>query len=132
MTRRAQPEERAFSLVGMLAALAVVIVLFVFLYGRNANTPAPTRSGGPSTTLGQSLEKGKEVDCANNLSQIRLAIGMQMMNDPERPTAPASLQDLRREGISETMLRCPVSGQPYSYDPSHARVWCTTPGHEKF
>jgi hypothetical protein len=41
---------------------------------------------------------------------------------------PATLN----KGATAAICKCPVSGQPYSYDPQTGKVWCTTPGHEKF
>jgi len=30
------------------------------------------------------------------------------------------------------VMKCPVSGKPYVYDPKTGKVHCTTPGHEGF
>lgn len=124
--------ERGLSLISLLVTLVIIVVATIFLYGRTRNTPAPTREGGPTTVLGQGMEEGKEVDCANNLRQIRLAIGMQMMNDPENPTPPATLDAVRSEGIGASMLLCPVTQKPYQYYAPRGQVWCPTQGHEKF
>lgn len=123
--------QRGMALVGMLIAVVIIGVVFAFLYGKRAKTPAPTRPGGPQTTIGQSLEKGTEVACMNNLKQIRTAISMAKMSDPD-DKPPADLQALKSEGITSDMLACPVTHQPYQYNPATGQVWCTTPGHEKF
>jgi hypothetical protein len=120
------------ALVGILIAVAIIAVAIVFLYGNKAKTPAPTRPGGPTTTLGQSMEKGTEVACMNNLRQIRAAISMEKLSDPESAAPPPNLTVLKRDGVTQDMLSCPVTHQPYQYNPATGQVWCTTPGHEKF
>jgi hypothetical protein len=44
-------------------------------------------------------------------------------------TYPASLNEL---GLPASMLVCPVSQQPYQYDPTTGQVRCTTPGHTRY
>jgi hypothetical protein len=124
--------QRGLALVGLLIAVALIAVAVVVIYGRKPSTPPPTRPGGPTTTLGQSMEKGTEVACMNNLRQIRDAISMERLNDPNNAAPPPNLQALQKDGISPTMLACPVTHQPYRYDPATGRVACVTPGHEKF
>ena len=43
---------------------------------------------------------------------------------------PASLNELN--GIPREMLVCPVSKQPYVYDPRTGRVGCIYPPHRGF
>ncbi len=120
-------------MLSVLAALVIIAVLFAFLYGRGfRNNTTATRPGGPTTTVGMGLESGRAVDCSNNLSQIRYAIGLERMNDPDTATLPPNLEVLSRNGISPQMRKCPVSNQPYQYDPRTGKVWCPTPGHERF
>ena len=127
-----QQSRRGQSLIGMLAVLVIGVLIFVFAYGKSKNTPPPTRPGGPSTTLGQALESGSEVDCKNNLSQIRLAINMRKTAEPEEGASPATLQELSRDGISPSMLQCSVTRQAYRYDPTTGSVACPTPGHDRY
>jgi hypothetical protein len=44
-------------------------------------------------------------------------------------TYPASLNEL---GLPASMLVCPVSQQPYQYDPATGQVRCPTPGHMRY
>ena len=125
-------KQRGMALVGILIAVALIAVAVVFLYGKRAKTPAPTRPGGPQTTLGQSMEKGTEVACMNNLRQIRAAIDMEKLTDPESGGPPPNLAVLSRDGVTKDMLACPVTHQPYQYNPASGVVRCATPGHEKF
>ena len=78
------------------------------------------------------MEKGTAVACMNNLKQIRTAISMEKLSDPESGAPPPNLQALKRDGVTQDMLSCPVTHQPYQYNPATGQVWCTTPGHEKF
>lgn len=124
---------RGASLVGLLVVVLLIAVAGVFLYGRTEKSAArTTRPGGPTTQLGQSMEKGTEVECQNNLRQIRTAVSMARLNDAENSAPPASLEALRSEGISPTMLACPVTKQPYKYNPQTGQAWCPVPGHERF
>jgi hypothetical protein len=113
-------------------AVVIIAILFMLFYGKNSHTPPPTRPGGPTTTLGQSMEKGTEVACMNNLRLIRAAISMEKLSDPENTAPPPNLQVLRRDGISQDMVSCPVTHQAYQYNAATGQVWCVTPGHDKF
>jgi hypothetical protein len=126
---------RGLSLVGLLVSVAVVLVLFAVVYGtlgQRRPQPLPSRPGGPETRLGQSLEKGQEVACRNNLRQIRDALQMEA-DASEDGSRPASLGALAQKyALPGEMLACPVSRQPYQYDPASGTVRCATPGHGSF
>jgi prepilin-type N-terminal cleavage/methylation domain-containing protein len=78
---------------------------------------------GPQTVLGQALQKAESTNCLNNLQQLRQAIQLYVSDNG---TYPPSLEALNLPG----MLTCPVSGQPYRYDPSTGTVSCPT--HPKY
>jgi hypothetical protein len=115
-------------LIAVLLIAAGVVIYFKL----QKPEPAPKRPGGPTTALGQGLEKGTERDCQNNLQQIRYAITMQRDQGGEMGPPPATLQSLQSQGIGPQMLKCPVTQQPYQYNPQTGVVWCPTPGHEKY
>lgn len=126
---------RGLSLVGLLVGAAVILVLFAVVYGalrQQRPEPLPSRPGGPETRLGQSLEKGQEVACRNNLRQIRDALQMETdaAEDGGRPVSLAALAG--KYALPEEMLACPVTRQPYQYDAASGKVRCPTPGHEAF
>jgi hypothetical protein len=70
----------------------------------------------------------KDLECLNNLRQIRHAIAAYMAD--HNNSLPRSLKDLSQYGITSQMLRCPVGGEPYLYN--EGTVTCPHPGHEKF
>lgn len=114
-------------LVGVLVSIAIVALLvWLWLtYGVGARGVAGEVSA-PATRPTELRQQAESVECRNNLSQIRAAIQMRQTTEE---TYPASLNEL---GLPSEMLRCPVSGQPYAYDPNSGQVRCTTPGHEAY
>ena len=113
-----------FTIIEILVVVAIIVVLGSVLMrgylGGGSKTP-----GGPATPK----ERAQGVSCMNNLQQIRYAITMVQQTSEK---APASLADLTSSGISSSMMKCDVSGTSYGYDPAQGRVWCTTPGHERY
>ena len=117
---------RAFSLVEMLVVLVIVGVLAAFLlpnYLKGGKTPSGRRIESP-------IQRGHSVECMNNLQQIRQAHQMASMDEENHPR---TLADLRPQGISDRMTRCPVGSVSYVYQPGSQRVaTCPQPGHERF
>lgn len=118
-------------LVGILVSIAILGVLMaVWLYygtggssGSGASNPA---APPPVSRVGEVRQAAESVECRNNLSQIRAAIQMRTTTEE---TYPASLSEL---GLPPSLLGCPVSQQPYQYDPATGQVRCTTPGHMNY
>lgn len=118
---------RGSSLVGMLAAIVIVLILvMVWLY---YGTGKEEQGGSQPLTsrITQTQDAARSTECRNNLSQIRQSIQVQQAGAEE--TFPASLTELR---LPDTVLKCPVSGQLYPYDPSSGTVRCPTEGHMSF
>ncbi len=126
---------KAFALVELI----VVIVLIAIAAGVYFAWYSPKRAkqlkqavGGPptqvpgtaQTVLGRALQKGQSVECMNNLNQIRQAIQMYVIDNGAYPQSLAELN------LPANMLRCPVTGQAYQYDPSTGQVRC--PAHPKY
>lgn len=114
-----------FTIIEILVVVAILVILGKVLLSGYLGAGGSGKPGGAASPK----ERAQGVDCMNNLRQIRYAIDMDVQAD-EAP--PASLADLASSGISGRITQCPVSGQPYSYDPGQGRVWCTTPGHEGY
>ena len=88
---------------------------------------------GSSKTVGgrrveSPKERGQSAVCINNLQQIRASLTM-LQSAGDEEGRPKTLAELK---LPAEMLRCPVGGEPYQYDPATGRVWCTHPGHEQF
>jgi prepilin-type N-terminal cleavage/methylation domain-containing protein len=120
---RSDSKSRGYSLIEILVVLALVAILVGWL---------ATRYAGRGTTVGgktvlSPMQKGRAVDCANNLSQIALALQAAAIG-AEQP--PQDIREALRHGVTESMLRCPESHQPYRYDPATHLLSCPTPGHE--
>jgi hypothetical protein len=137
---RLRNKQGFWTLIGILLAAAIIVVLVVVMFGPNSKIgpegrlkQASEESGlDVQTQPGQSMvgavrDTGKEPVCRNNLQQIRAYLTIEQTQNDQYP---ATLED-RKIG-SGSILNCPVSNQPYSYDPGSGRVQCTTPGHEGF
>jgi len=109
---------RGSLLVEILVVVLIISVLAAVYLG------LIRRSGvtGPSTPKA-AIDKARGIECRNNLNQLRMLV---QMGISESGQPPAQLDPSTGIGA------CPISGQPYSYDPQTGRVWCTTPGHESF
>jgi prepilin-type N-terminal cleavage/methylation domain-containing protein len=112
---------RAFSLVEILVVVVIIMILAAIMLPRYLG--GAKDAAGKKTTSPMNAAKG--VDCANNLSQIRLAIQTQTLGDEENK--PKSLTELK--GMPASMFVCPVGKEPYQYDPATGQVRCVHPGH---
>jgi len=118
-------------LVGILVSIAILgVLMVVWLFygtgGASGNGASNPVAPPPASRVGEVRQAAESVECRNNLSQIRAAIQMRTTTDE---TYPASLSEL---GLPASMLVCPVSQQPYQYDPTTGQVRCTTPGHTRY
>jgi len=111
----------SFTLIGLLAAIVIIGILFVVLYGRGGG-PTGAGGGGAATTLGGAKDRAQDVLCQSNINQVRVALSIYQGNSGHYPP---SLEDLQG-GVA---LSCPVGGEPYQYDPTTGQVRCTHPGH---
>lgn len=129
------PHGKGFGLIELLVVVVLIAALagvyFVWFSPKRARalknavesgnpTQVPT---GPQTVLGQALQKGQSVECMNNLRQLRQAIQIYVADNG---TYPPNLQALNLPN----MIRCPVTGQPYQYDPKTGTVRC--PAHPNY
>jgi type II secretory pathway pseudopilin PulG len=115
------PRRRGQTLVGILIVLVILLALAAyFFYFR-----APKKGGPPEAIPKAAMNRAHDVECQNNLQQIRAAIQMAQMDGANPPDLPSL-------NLGENFLKCPVGGEPYRYDPQTAQVGCAHPGHEKF
>jgi type II secretory pathway pseudopilin PulG len=119
------------TLIELLVVTVIILVVIYLMYGTRTPPGAGvgstemTPGGGQATTAaGAALEQARSIECQQNLRSLRELIAAYRI---ENDQPPASLQELRAGVYS-----CPVSGNPYVYDPATGTVHCTTPGHERF
>ena len=118
---------QGFSLIEILVVLVILMILAAvlmprYLKGSKTDTGKPVESP---------MQRAHDVDCMNNLRQIRAAYQIATTGS-EDEQKPQTLADLRPQGISENMTRCPVGGEPYTYNPATGEVHCPHPGHDAF
>jgi hypothetical protein len=118
-----------WSLIELLI-VCLIIMAAVAWYLTSQQTVGAVAGGNPaaykSTTVpGVAKERAQGVVCQNNLQQIRTAISIYQSNSG---SLPPTLEDLNA-GVP---LKCPVGGEPYTYDPSTGQVHCTHPGHVQY
>ena len=116
----ALPWRRGFALIELVVAILIIALLAAVGYGL-------WRHGKPGekSIPKQAVEKAQGVDCQSMLQQVRASIQMATMDNEDKPP-PSIPPDM------QNYAKCPVSGQPYTYDPQTGTVKCTTPGHEAF
>ncbi len=121
--------QRGNSLVGILAAVAIVILATLyFAVGPGVKGQQSARADGKgNTVIGQSVYRAKDSKCMNYLGQLRQSITIQ--SDPVDGTKPTRLEDTR---LGNEFYSCPVGKEPYQYDAESGRVWCEHKGHEQY
>lgn len=109
--------------MGLLVAVVVMAMLASTIYFvGNPFTSAETEDGEPTTVLGQSISAAKITAAEQQLNQVRqmVAVNKDHVDNVYPPT-------LESAGVRGTMGICPLSEEPYGYDPETGRVWSTHP-----
>lgn len=120
-----------WTLIGILAAAAIVLIAVVFIFARGgglssvkSESPLLDQSSTKHTVVGKSIETAKAAECKQRLDQIRKGIETYKATNATEAN-PASLNDIGL-GVSFDFFTCPVTHQPYSYDPATGKVVCQT------
>ncbi len=128
MKRSSERGSTAFTLIEILVVAAIGIALAMALIPRYTGAgKAKAGPGEPPTPV----QRAQSVECMTNLTQIRQALTMSRSMSERNP---ASLQELTKQGVTTSMLVCPVGGSQYAYrfDPATGQVGCPYPGHERY
>lgn len=113
------------TLSALLVVILIIAIVASFIYlSQQAQSPRQTEQQA-KTTYGAALERAREVECMNNLHQIRQIIQMFVA---EQGSYPPNLQSLRFPTGFQPI--CPVTKVPYTYDPTNGSVKC--PKHLRF
>lgn len=123
-----------WSLIGLLLAVVIVMVVAAIYLGGSKNANFTTvgsknqklldSKSQKETVVGKAMDTARASDCSEHLRQIRMGIENFKMSGTDDKN-PASLKDLNL-GVPETYFKCPVSNQPYTYDPATGTVKCPT------
>lgn len=135
MNRLLNDRRGSWSMIGMLITVAIIMVLVGILYlGLGKKQDAAMRqqigtvAGSTKTTVpGLAEDAARNEACKSNLRQLRDAVTIfQTTNGSFPPSLDAA-------GIkTPDLLKCPVGGESYQYDPSTGAVTCARQGHGKF
>lgn len=110
-----------FTLIGLLAAIVIIGILFVLFFNGGGGGSSATGTGA-RTTPGKAKEMAQDVLCENNLRQLRYELSIYQSSAGTNPPSLASLE-------TQVVLECPIGGEPYEYDPLSGQVHCVHPGH---
>lgn len=138
---RLRNERGYWSLIGLLLGAGIVFAILYFtLFAPGSKLSLENRLKQSAqegdiqvkpgqTTLGAVMDKSKDPVCQSNLKQIRSWI---QMEQAENGQFPAALDAKKMGSGTGEILNCPLSNQPYTFNPSNGSVKCTTQGHETF
>lgn len=110
---------RGFALIEILLVIAIIALLAAGYYGLSGDG----ENGEEKSTPARSIDKAKSVECASNLRQLRMLIQTHVAEHGEYPKE-------FNPGEQGSLGRCPVTNEPYEYDPETGEIHCTTEGHE--
>lgn len=120
-----------WSLIGLLAAVAIIVVLAALYFGKGggvttvkSDSPLLDKSSTKQTVVGKSIDTAKAAECRERLDQIRKGIETYKATSGTEANPP-TFKDIGL-GVSTTYFQCPVSNQPYAYDPATGTVKCPT------
>lgn len=109
----------------LLVVILIIAVVAAFVYLSQHTQSLNTSGEGAKTTYGAAMQRAKEVECMNNLYQVRQSVQMFVA---EQGTNPPSLQSVRFPAGVQPF--CPIAKVPYTYDPNTGTVKC--PQHPQF
>lgn len=127
----------SWSLIGLLVTVAIIFVAVALYFGKGGSvmtvkndSKLVDQQSQKKTVLGKALDTAKATDCQERLRQIRLGI-VNYKASNESGGNPTTLKDVGL-GVAVNYFQCPISKQPYQYDPQTGTVKCPNPGHASF
>lgn len=125
----------SWSLIGLLVVVVIVVVAAAYMFGKGpglttvkGNSQLLDSKSKKQTVMGKSLDTARASVCLQQLGQIRE--GIQTYKATEGTEAnPKTLKDIGLS-VGQEFYKCPVSQQPYTYDPASGTVKCPT--HTQF
>ena len=112
-----------------LGLLALCMTLSSCMKSKDDDHPVAHITTQPAQSIpGRAMQTAMGVQCKNNLDQLRMLIGT-AKSENENGSYPPSLDSIPE---ASRIMSCPISHQPYVYDPMTGQVHCTFPGHEKY
>jgi len=125
----------SWSLIGLLVVVVIIVVAAAYMFG-GMGGPSTVKSNSPlldsksqkQTIVGKSIDTGKASVCRQQLGQIRQGIQAYKASEGTESN-PRTLKDIGLS-VGQEFYQCPVSNQPYTYDPAAGTVKCPT--HNQF
>ena len=123
----------SWGLIALLVVAAIIMIWAAMYFGKNGGAGLTTVGGKKNhalldskskkqTIVGQSLDTAKSADCRERLIQVRTGIYNYQTTENG---FPHTLKDIEL-GVGADYFQCPVSKQPYTYDPETGTVKCPT------
>ncbi len=106
-------------LIELLVVIVIIALLALFLLPRILGTGGKKNKDGTRTPV-TPMGRAKQAAGAEYVGQINQAITMYRMDNDN--ANPASLQDLKKYGVTDEMLVDPLTKAPLAYDPSTGAV----------
>jgi hypothetical protein len=126
----------SWTLMGIILVVALLVAAGAFYLSRpwtgsvKSDNKLLDQQSRKSTVVGKAIDTAKGVDCQERLRQIRAAIVTYKASDPNEANPP-TLEELRL-GVSADYFQCPVSKQPYIYNPADGSVRCQYQSHATY
>ena len=108
---------KGMALITAIVALVIVGILVYFVM-KTYTASFPKREDG-TPDLQSPIDRGKGVQCLAQRKRVETAVKMYSV---QNGVLPSSLSEV--SGLTDKDLRCPITGNPFSYNSKSGRVTC--------